>query len=217
MLDAVHVVAAEEKVPIVSRTSVRGLREAVSRQTRATRPPRCQERSAPLEDSHRDRAVHRLAARASRAQGRPRLARRPRRQANLGRAEGQEAAALVPDEEARPHRAPDDVQSGNRRRAHHEEPVHGDQTPAQRRRRRRVDQGEQWNLELSDVRVDDPSPHIVVRFGSKGRSTKDKKTHRVPLMPAAVAVEERWLKLLPAYASENREFLVFPTPRGCRR
>ncbi len=78
-------------------------------------------------------------------------------------------------------------------------------------------QGEQWNLELADLRIDDPCPHVVVRFGSKGRSTKNKKIRRVPLMPAALALAKRWLRMLPAYASENTEGLVFPTPRGCRR
>ena len=80
-----------------------------------------------------------------------------------------------------------------------------------------VRQGEQWNLELQDLRHEDREPHVVVRKGSKARSPKAKKIRRVVLIPAAVAVVRRWLELLPKYAKENKARLVFPTPRGCRR
>jgi integrase len=39
----------------------------------------------------------------------------------------------------------------------------------------------------------------------------------VPLLPAAVEITKRWLALLPSYAKNNPEGLLFPTPRGCRR
>jgi len=78
-------------------------------------------------------------------------------------------------------------------------------------------QGEQWNLELADLRHEDPAPHVVVRRGSKGRSPKSKRLRRVPLLPAAVLIVRRWLELLPGYAKKNPESLAWPTPRGCRR
>jgi len=79
-------------------------------------------------------------------------------------------------------------------------------------------QREQWCLLLADVRLDDPSgPHVIVRYGAPGLPTKSNKVRRVPLIREAVAVVERSLKLLPAYAPENPLGLVFPTPRGHRR
>ncbi len=80
-----------------------------------------------------------------------------------------------------------------------------------------IRQGEHWNLELRDVRLDGPEPKITVRFGSKGKTTKSGKRREVPLIPRAVEVLRAWLKVLPEYSKENKFGLVFPTPRGCRR
>lgn len=78
-------------------------------------------------------------------------------------------------------------------------------------------QGEQWNLELRDLRHEDAQPHVVVRKGSRDRATKSRKIQRVPLVPAAVDLVKTWLRMLPRYAEKNPLGLVFPTPRGCRR
>ncbi len=76
--------------------------------------------------------------------------------------------------------------------------------------------GEQFNLELSDVKVDGLDPHIIVRFGSKGRRPKNGKTRRVPLFGQGLGVTKRWLVLLPSYAPKNPESLLFPSPGGAR-
>jgi integrase len=80
-----------------------------------------------------------------------------------------------------------------------------------------IRQGEQWNLELRDVHVDDAEPWLFVRWGSKGQPPKNGKARRVPLFGLALAAMKEWLRLLPRYAPENPEELVFPTERGCRR
>ncbi len=46
--------------------------------------------------------------------------------------------------------------------------------------------GEFSNLELRDLHVDGPEPHVVIRFGSAGDSTKSNKIREVPLFPAGV-------------------------------
>nr|AYM54566.1 hypothetical protein [Racemicystis crocea] len=78
-------------------------------------------------------------------------------------------------------------------------------------------QGEQFNLELSDLRIDGPNPEITVRYGSKKRATKTSKIRRVPLFGLALDAAKRWIHLLPSYAPKNPEGLVFPTPGGGRR
>jgi hypothetical protein len=78
-------------------------------------------------------------------------------------------------------------------------------------------QGEQWNLELEDVHLDNDKPRVTVRYGSKGKTTKSGKTRVVYLIPEAVTVLEAWFKLLPTYCTSNDPKVVFPTQRGCRR
>lgn len=78
-------------------------------------------------------------------------------------------------------------------------------------------QGEQFNLELVDVHLDG-APRVVVRYGSFFRlPPKSGKIRTVHLIPRAVDVTRRWLELLPEYARENPDGLVFPTARGRRR
>lgn len=77
--------------------------------------------------------------------------------------------------------------------------------------------GEQTNLELRDLRVDGPEPHVVVRWGSKGRRPKNGKIRTVPLFGLALDAARRWLELLPSFAPKNPLDLVFPTARGFRR
>jgi integrase len=78
-------------------------------------------------------------------------------------------------------------------------------------------QGEQWNLQLRDLHLDAENPWLVVRWGSKGKPPKSGKMRRVPLFGIALAAAREWVAGLPAYAPENPDRLVFPTPRGCRR
>ena len=77
-------------------------------------------------------------------------------------------------------------------------------------------QGEQNNLELADVRIGDEAPHVVVRFGAKNQPTKGGRPRRVYLLPRAAEVVQRWLEILPTWAPENHERLLFPTPSGGR-
>ncbi len=80
-----------------------------------------------------------------------------------------------------------------------------------------VRQGELWNLELRDTHLDHDTPHIVVRFGSRGRTTKGGRTRIVPLFGLALEAMRQWLALLPTFARHNPHGLVCPTERGCRR
>lgn len=73
--------------------------------------------------------------------------------------------------------------------------------------------GEQWNLELADVHVEGSDPHVVIRYGSKGQTTKSGKVRRVNLFGLALDAARAWLALLPSYAPRNRHGLMFPTPR----
>jgi integrase len=78
-------------------------------------------------------------------------------------------------------------------------------------------QGEQWNLHLADLKVDGTSPHVIVRFGSKGKAPKSGKTRRVPLFGTALEATRRWIEILPTYAKKNPQKLMWPTLRGARR
>jgi integrase len=73
-------------------------------------------------------------------------------------------------------------------------------------------QGEQWNLHLADVHIDGDRPHVYVRFGSRGRLPKNKKTRKVPLFGIGLEAVREWLKILPTYAPHNPLGLMFPTP-----
>lgn len=81
-------------------------------------------------------------------------------------------------------------------------------------------QGEQWNLELRDVHVDDEEPWLFVRWGSKGKAPKNGKTRRVPLFGLGLEAMRAWLEVLPRYIAakrKNQHGLAFPTERGYRR
>jgi integrase len=73
-------------------------------------------------------------------------------------------------------------------------------------------QGEQWNLLLADVHVDDRDPHMWIRFGSKGKSPKNKEPRKVPLFGKALHAMREWLQVLSTYAPRNPDCLVFPSP-----
>lgn len=78
-------------------------------------------------------------------------------------------------------------------------------------------QGEMWNLHLADLHTDGDTPHVFVRFGSKGKPPKNGKTRRVPLFGDGMEAARRWLEILPTFAPANPERLVFPGPTGARR
>ncbi|SRR6266542_3179531 len=77
-------------------------------------------------------------------------------------------------------------------------------------------QGEQWNLELRDLIVDGDDPHVVVRFGSKGKPPKNGKIRRVPLFGMAHEAACQWLELLPQFAPKNPFCLMWPGKNGGR-
>jgi integrase len=74
-------------------------------------------------------------------------------------------------------------------------------------------QGEQWNLEMRDLVVTGPEPHVTVRFGSRGLPPKNGRIRRVPLFGIGLDAATRWLEVRLAHDSP----LVFPTVTGCRR
>src|ERR1019366_1541485 len=65
---------------------------------------------------------------------------------------------------------------------------------------------------------DAKDPHVVVRYGARGRkATKSGKHRIVPLFGIAARALARWLEILPTYAPKNPFGLVFPLPGGERR
>jgi integrase len=82
-----------------------------------------------------------------------------------------------------------------------------------------IRQGEQFNLELRDLHVgeDEPEPHAIIRFGSKGKPRKNGKTYTVQIFGIALLAAREWLKLLPSFCPINYDRLVFPLASGCRR
>ncbi len=84
-----------------------------------------------------------------------------------------------------------------------------------------LQQGEQFSLRLSDVRIDGDAPHVVVRFSAQGLPlAPGRKVRRVELLGGdcpALEATKRWLELLPQFAPSNPDHLVFPSPGGGRR
>ncbi len=75
-------------------------------------------------------------------------------------------------------------------------------------------QGEQWSLHLADLHLDGPAPYASVRFGSRERAPKGRKSRKVPLLPLALDALRQWLTILPTFAKRNPNGLVFPGPSG---
>jgi integrase len=76
-------------------------------------------------------------------------------------------------------------------------------------------QGEQMNLHIKDVHVKGSNPHVLVRFGSKGKPPKNGKQRKVPLFGDGLAAAREalaWVKDRP-----NPDGLLFPAPCGGRR
>jgi len=83
-------------------------------------------------------------------------------------------------------------------------------------------EGELFNLLLVDVHITGPTPHIVVRYGSKDGGPKNvrgekPKIRRVPLFGIGLEGMRGWLNLLPLFCPKNPLGLVFPGPTGARR
>ncbi|WP_437947543.1 site-specific integrase [Sorangium sp. So ce296] len=72
--------------------------------------------------------------------------------------------------------------------------------------------GEQFNLELADLRLTADAPHVVVRFGAKNQPPKNGKIRRVYLSADAVDICRRWLALLPTYAPTTPRPSSSPAP-----
>lgn len=79
-------------------------------------------------------------------------------------------------------------------------------------------QGEWRHLELDDLVVDGDDPHVRVRYASRRHGKKlppkSGKPRVVPLLPPALEAARAWLALLPTFAPENPQRLVFPTAAG---
>ena len=78
-------------------------------------------------------------------------------------------------------------------------------------------EGEQFNLQIRDVRVTGEHPEVTVRYGSKGKGTKNAKIRRVPLFGMGFEAAREWLGLLTSYAPSNPQELMFPGRTGARR
>lgn len=80
-----------------------------------------------------------------------------------------------------------------------------------------IRQGELSHNVLDDLQVEGPDPHLYVRFARPNLPPKNGKMRRVPLIPQAIPIARRWLEILPEYAPDNPDKLIFPTPLGKRR
>lgn len=85
-------------------------------------------------------------------------------------------------------------------------------------------QGEQWNLELRDLHIEEgeQDPHLIVRYGKPpghpgGRAPKNGRIRRVELFGLGLDAARRWLELLPTWAERNPARIMWPTQRGHRR
>lgn len=76
-------------------------------------------------------------------------------------------------------------------------------------------QGEQMNLPIADVHLDDPEPYVHVRFGSPGLPPKSGKLRKVPLFGDGLDAARAAVELAKAHPN-NPEAIVFPTPTGRR-
>lgn len=74
-------------------------------------------------------------------------------------------------------------------------------------------EGEVYNLELVDVF----EGYVVVRYGSKNKSTKSGKIRRVDLFGIAKAAVAAWLPVLAERKNTKPRPLLFPSIRGERR
>ena len=71
-------------------------------------------------------------------------------------------------------------------------------------------QGEQWNLELPDVRLDSPHPHLVVRYGGPNHlPPKNGRVRTVPLLERARHALQRWQA--ETRGMPNQHKLAFPS------
>jgi len=80
-----------------------------------------------------------------------------------------------------------------------------------------VRESEQWNIELWDVHVERDPPHVVIRFGKKGKAPKNGRIRRVPLFGLALEATLRQLVRLSDPKRRNVNILLWPTLRGERR
>jgi integrase len=82
-------------------------------------------------------------------------------------------------------------------------------------------EGEQCMLYLCDMHLDDPDPHLWVRYGGlptakhpRGQPPKSGRIRRIQLFGLAKRALERWLPQLPKFCPDNPHGLVFPRKRG---
>lgn len=86
-------------------------------------------------------------------------------------------------------------------------------------------EGELCCLHLADVHVDGPAPHVIVRFGSPGKSPKNGKIRKVPLFGDGLAAVREWtdavlpelLERTKSGCYQNAHGLLAPTQRGSYR
>lgn len=81
-------------------------------------------------------------------------------------------------------------------------------------------QGELRHLEIQDMVLTGPRPHVLIRIASRRKKTGEKlppksgKKRKVPLFGDALTAAKEWRAQLETYCPSNPENLVFPTPGG---
>lgn len=83
-----------------------------------------------------------------------------------------------------------------------------------------IRQSEWRHLRIEDVILEEGNEHLRICVAGRRKKTgenlppKSGKKRTVPLLPPALALMREWLAILPNYAPDNPENLVFPTRSG---
>lgn len=75
-----------------------------------------------------------------------------------------------------------------------------------------IRKSETLRLRLADVHVDGPEPHVVVRYGRRGKPTKNGRVHRVDLFGGALDAAKQQLQTIKG--KPNCKGVLFPSPQG---
>lgn len=75
-----------------------------------------------------------------------------------------------------------------------------------------IRKSETLQLRLADVHLEGPEPHVVVRYGRRGKPTKNGHVHRVPLFGDALDAVKQQLQAIKG--KKNHKGVLFPSPQG---
>ena len=179
----------------------------VPRDPRVGGRPQRQERTTSLEEAHRRCRLYRLAARVDRVDRHTALDEVPEQEEDARtrhvsqKDQASREAARVADQDARAESAAPRVRRRDR--------------PGGRLGDPRQSVGEMRALRDEDVRLDDASPSITIRYGKPPKQpTKSGKPRVVRLLPMAVRALRAWYAFRATWCTATPHGLTFPAQRG---